>query len=103
MLIPSTYIPETPQQCLSRTNKSILLVYFLIVSIVMLLCAALPFLYTDVTVVAPGMVRPANERTAVKSSVAGFIRRLNCEEGEVVAKNSVVAYLENDAIKQKTA
>ena len=101
MLIPSTHIPETTQQCLYRTNTLIIFIYFLIVSVVILLIGLLPFLYIDVSVVAPGMVRPSSERTAVKSSVAAFLRQLNYEDGDFVSKESIIAHLKNDAVTQK--
>jgi membrane fusion protein, peptide pheromone/bacteriocin exporter len=101
MLIPSTHLPETAHQYLCRTNTLIKLIYFLIVSIVIVLIGLMPFVYIDVTVAAPGMVRPASERTAVKSSVAGFLHTLNYEDGEFIQKDSVVAYLKSDAINQK--
>jgi len=101
MLIPSNHIPPSPNLYLFQTSKKILFLYFLIITVFTAVIASLPFLYVDISVGAPGIVRPANERTEIRSAAAGFISTLEYREGQFVPKGSVIAILKQDHLTEK--
>jgi membrane fusion protein, peptide pheromone/bacteriocin exporter len=102
MLTPLNHIPPTTHRLLFQTSRRILFVYFLIITIFTAIIASLPFLYVDISVVAPGIVRPSDERTEVKSAAAGFISLLKYREGDFVEKDSMLAALEQHHLVEKS-
>jgi HlyD family secretion protein len=101
MLTPSNHIPQTTYHCLFQTSRRIVVLYFLIVTIVVSIIASLPFLYVDISVVAPGIVRPSDERTEVKAATSGFIGLLKYREGDFVRKDSLLAALQQHHLTAK--
>src|SRR5687767_9476397 len=101
MLIPSNHIPDSSSRYLFQTSRRILFLYFLIITIFISVIVSLPFLYVDISVVTPGIVRPSDERTEVKSATAGFISVLKYREGEFVKKDSMLAALQQHHLAEK--
>jgi HlyD family secretion protein len=101
MFTPSNHIAQTTHRYLFQTSRTIFFLYFLIITVFTSIIAALPFLYVDISVVAPGIVRPSDERTEVKSAAAGFISALTYREGEFVPRNAILAALYQDHLTEK--
>jgi HlyD family secretion protein len=62
---------------------------------------AMPFIYTDISVKAPGITRPMNERTELKVPVVGIIDSVYVRDGQPVTKGQYILGIRNDAARNK--
>lgn len=76
-------------------NKSTISIYWLIVAGMITGLAAMPFIYFDVSVKSPGIIRPLQERTEIKASVSGVIDTIYFSEGQLVPKGAVILRLKD--------
>lgn len=76
-------------------------IYRLILLLVILSIAVLPFIKTTVSVTAAGIVRPVEERTEVKPVLSGTIDSILVKEGETVQKGQLIAVLRNEITQPK--
>ncbi len=63
--------------------------------------ASLPFLYTTVSIRAPGIIRPAAAVTQVSSLVSGRIATVFMLENEMVKKGDLLLTLESDGMLER--
>ncbi|MCU7549957.1 HlyD family secretion protein [Chitinophagaceae bacterium LB-8] len=82
---------------LCRLNKNVLSIYWVILFMLMLGLAALPFFYFDIAVKASGIIRPLHERTEIKAAVSGIIESIDYAEGQVVPKEAVILRIKNNS------
>ena len=76
-------------------------IYRLILLLVILSIAVLPFIKTTVSVTARGIVRQLDERTEVKPVLSGTIDSLLVKEGDSVDKGQLIAVLRNEITQPK--
>ena len=76
-----------------RKNTHIL--YIVILLLIFLSLAALPFIKTSISVVSMGIIRPLNERTEIKSAVSGIIDTLLVKEGDTIMQGQLVARMKD--------
>jgi multidrug resistance efflux pump len=70
-------------------------IYLIIMMMVLAGLASLPFIYIDISVKSPGITRPLNERTEIKSLVSGIIDTVFYEEGTFVQKGALILKMKN--------
>lgn len=101
--LPSCCAPETKYITFKLTgmNPSGSAIYRLILLLVILSIAVLPFIKTTVSVTAAGIVRPVEERTEVKPVLSGTIDSILVKEGETVQKGQLIAVLRNEITQPK--
>jgi HlyD family secretion protein len=63
--------------------------------------ASLPFIHTDISVKATGIIRPVSERTEVKPVISGIINRIYYKEGDTVRQNEIILNLKDPNTKSK--
>jgi HlyD family secretion protein len=86
---------------LSRLNKSMLSIYWMIVAGIIIVLAALPFLYLDVSVRTTGIIRPLQERTEIKATVSGVIEKIYFAESQLVPEGAVILRIKDDKTGSK--
>ncbi|MEP7144380.1 MAG: HlyD family efflux transporter periplasmic adaptor subunit [Ferruginibacter sp.] len=77
-------------------------IYWLILLITITCVISFPFIKLNISVKSPGIIRPIDEKTEVRSSVSTVIDTIYFKEGDVVQKGDVIIQLrkENIAIKK---
>jgi HlyD family secretion protein len=73
-------------------------IYWLLLLIVVAAMASLPLVKVNVSVGAPGQVRPTLERLVVVSAVAGTIRTLSVNDNQAVHKGEALLVFESGAV-----
>ena len=76
--------------------KKSMAIYWLIIVMVILSSAAMPFLKLDIAIKSAGIIRPATERTAIRSMVPGIISQLNYKDGDYIEKDKLILTLRNN-------
>lgn len=87
------YIGET-----SQPGK---IVYISVLIFVCFLILCLPFIKVDISVMAPGIIRPVCEKTEITSLVSGRIDKVHYVEGNFVEKGQLLITLECDQIRDE--
>ncbi len=87
---------EQQQILAGRLPGSVRILYLVSIFLVLFLIGSGRFLKMDVVVKSPGQIRPALERTIVKSGISGLIDSLYVKEGQRVQKGAVLAQLNGD-------
>lgn len=85
-----------------QLNKKTQLIYWLILLIIIATLISLPFLYFDISVKSPGIIRPSLERTEIKSMQTAIVDSVYYTEGQLVHKDSIIARLQNNDFLSKT-
>jgi HlyD family secretion protein len=65
-------------------------------SVMIFICAilvSLPFIHVNISVKAPGIIRPVSEKTIISSLVAGKVEKIHCAEGDRVHRGQVLITL----------
>ena len=98
----STSITNNTIVYTSTINKNYISIYWLILIFIIICSAALPFITLDISVKSSGIIRPIDEKTALKSSVSTVIDTLYFKEGDTVRKGDIIIQFrkENIAIKK---
>lgn len=100
-MINSLFI-DSQEVYLKQIDKKLISIYWIILSIFFLTLSSLPFIYFDITVKSPAIIRPSSERTEVKPIIAGIIETVFYHEGQTVLKNSVIVQLrDNNSLSKK--
>lgn len=102
MILPAEYLPCNALQYISVMGTRSTALYIAMLVFVFSVVAALPFISVDISVHAPGLIRPSQERTEVKAMVAGQIDSIYCNEGAAVVKDHVFIRLkDNNSLPKK--
>ena len=86
----------------TEINRKQISIYWLVLSFLVASIASLPFIKLDISVKSPGIIRPVDEKTELRSSVSTVIDRIYFKEGDTVHKGDVIIQLrkQNIAIKK---
>jgi HlyD family secretion protein len=101
MFPPIAEISDTALYYLPSMRKSGFHIYYLMIFFVFAGLASLFLIHVYIAVQAPGIVRPAQERTNIKSLVSGTIDSLYYKEGESVGKNEIILSIRDEAMRVK--
>jgi membrane fusion protein, peptide pheromone/bacteriocin exporter len=86
---------------LSFIKKKYFSIYWGILLMIVALIASLPFIKLDISVKSPGIIRPVDEKTELKSSVSTVIDSLYFKEGDTVKKGQIIIGLRKANITLK--
>lgn len=75
---------------LSRHTRRPNYTYNVILSLFFLIMVSLPFIFLDVTVDCPGMLRPVIESHPIRTSASGFISSVHVKENERIRKGDLL-------------
>ncbi len=101
MFAPIAEISDTVLYYLPSMRKSGFHIYYLMLLFVFSGLASLFLIHVYISVQAPGIVRPAQERTNIRSLVSGIIDTLYFKDGERVGKNEIILSIRDEALGVK--
>ncbi len=85
-LFPSSVIDHTIESYLPQVTVKSQLIYFIVILAFFSGFALLPFIYVNVSVQCPGIVRPVAEKTELRTLIAGTIEQVRGSDGQQVAE-----------------
>ena len=100
-LLPAEFLKDTAIHHIHDLPKKWLWFYIIILVIIISSICALPYFYIPISISTTGFIRPAQERSVIKSSITAIIDSIFCAEGSFVAQNQTIFTLQNYHIQQK--
>lgn len=89
-LLPSDLINNSMEVYISKHSTKSQKIYWAVLVAVFATMVSLPFIYVDVSVHDAGIIRPAAEKTEIKSPVTEFVDSIFICEGEKVNKGDTI-------------
>jgi len=83
-------LKESYQFYLGQLAGPVRLLYHSVLIFVFAIIISLPFIRINISVKAPGIIRPVCERTVINSLISGKIDHILCSEGDFVHKGQVL-------------
>jgi multidrug resistance efflux pump len=77
------------------------LIYISVLAFFFCLMISLPFIKVDISIKAPGIIRPVCEKTEITSLISGRIDRIHYSEGSFVEKGQLLISLECSQIQDE--
>src|SRR5690606_10802433 len=74
-------------------------VYILVLCFIVFTLVILPFIEFDITVSASGMIRPAEERTEIRTAISVHVKRLFFQDGKKIKKGDTLICMEDQVIR----
>lgn len=98
-LFPVEVVQNSVHTWLPKVQVRTQVIYVTVLLAVLITILALPFIKVDVSVKAPGLVRPVTEKNELRAMVAGTIEEVLVRDGEAVKKGQVLMRLQEDVSK----
>lgn len=83
---------------LSEIKIKYFLIYWFILLLIIFSIISLPFIYFDISVKSPGIIRPVGEKKELRSSVSKIIHSIYFTQGDTVRKGDVIIQLRKQNI-----
>ncbi len=103
MFIPASQAEHTVESLYAGHGRERPWTYLVLLVGVVGALASLPFVEVEVSVRAPGMVRPATERTDLRLAVAGRIEQVLARDNETVAAGQALLMLSAAELDERLA
>lgn len=100
-LYPSETIDYALETYLPKVNVKSQLIYTSILVFVIGVFVALPFIYVDISVASPGLIRTLSEKTELKSLVTGRITKMAVMENQMVKTGDVLYAIATEELDNK--
>ena len=100
-LYPSETIDYALETYLPKVNVKSQLIYTSILVFVIGVFVALPFIYVDISVASPGLIRTLSEKTELKSLVSGRITKMAVVENQMVNTGDVLYAIATEELDNK--
>jgi membrane fusion protein, peptide pheromone/bacteriocin exporter len=100
-LYPSETIDYALETYLPKVNVKSQLIYTSILIFVIGAFFALPFIFVDVSVTSPGLIRTLSEKTELKSLVSGRITKMAVTENQMVKAGDVLYAIATEELDNK--
>lgn len=71
-------------------------------TVIIFICSAmviLPFIQVNISVKAPGIIRPVSEKTLISSLIAGKVEKIHCNDGDMVFRGQVLITLKREHLR----
>ncbi len=81
---------ESYQFYLGQLGVPVRLLYHSVLIFVFAIMISLPFIRVNISVKAPGIIRPVSEKTVISSLISGKVDHIFCSEGDFVHKRQVL-------------
>ncbi len=82
-----------------RNNQ--IAIYWVVLLFTIIALVAMPFIKLSISVKSPGIIRPVDEKTEIKSSISTVIDTLYFKEGDTVRKGDIIIGLRKENITLK--
>ena len=102
-LYPSETIDYALETYLPKVNVKSQLIYTSIMLFVLGVFVALPFVYVDISVASPGVIRTLSEKTELKSLVSGRITKMDVAENQMVKAGDILYAIATEELDNKLA
>ncbi len=89
-LLPSEFVKDSIEVYLYRHTTKSRLIYWITLVIVIIALLSLPFIYVDISVQEPGVIRPVTEKTEIRSNVNEYIEKIYATEGQHLKKGDTL-------------
>jgi membrane fusion protein, peptide pheromone/bacteriocin exporter len=100
-LFPPEIIENTVESYHTQINTRSRAIYGIIVAVVILIIASLPFVYIDVTTPSRGVIRTPSENTTIQSAVYGQITMYNLYENKTVLMGDTLLLLNSENLTEQ--
>ena len=100
-LLPSELISNSIDAYISKHPTNSQKIYWVVLVAVVAAIVSLPFIYVDVSVQDVGIVRPAAEKTEIKSPITEFVDSIFINEGSKVNKGDTILTFRANASNYK--
>ncbi|WP_338871558.1 HlyD family efflux transporter periplasmic adaptor subunit [Spirosoma sp. SC4-14] len=100
-LFPVEIVENTLEAYLPRVHRQSQLLYTLVLVSLLGAMLALPFVYVDVSVTSPGLLRTEQEKTEVRPLVAGTVTRITVRENQYIYKGQPLVFLQTHVLDTK--
>jgi multidrug resistance efflux pump len=98
-LIPSSISDYTLESYLIKTSTSSRIIYWIIIGVILLVIAVLPFIYVDVSVQARGFFQSDIEKQIVYTPFQGKVVYTSFRNGERVTKGDTLLVIDSETIR----
>jgi HlyD family secretion protein len=92
---------DTALLWLAPMRKFSFIIYYLVIGLFLSGFVSLFFIHVYISVRAPGIIRPSNERTDIRSAVAGIIDSIYFREGDRVETDNLLMTVRDPALIEK--
>lgn len=103
MLIPASQAEHTVESLYAGPGRERSWIYLMLLAGVLGALASLPLIKVDVSVRAPGMVRPATERAELRLAVSGRIEQVLARDNQAVEAGQVLLVLVTAELDERLA
>ena len=100
-LLPPEYVNDSVESYFFQNRQSPTVIYWLLTAVVLTVLVSLPLVYVDVSVSAPGSVRPLTEVTQLTVPVAEPVTGIFVKEGDAVRKGDTLVTFCNEGSLQQ--
>ena len=100
-LLPSELISNSIDAYISKHPTKSQKIYWVVLAAVVAVIISLPFIYVDVSVQDVGIIRPAAEKTEIKSPITEFVDSIFISEGSKVNMGDTILTFRTNASNYK--
>jgi HlyD family secretion protein len=100
-LFPAEIQENSVQALWVRRYTRTKIIYMVIIIVLVVLLAGLPFIYTDVSVQSRGIVRSTNENNSIQSAIYAEISRIEMYENKPVNMGDTLIWLRTDELNEQ--
>lgn len=100
-LLPSELISNSIDAYIAKHPTKSQKIYWVVLAAVVAVIVALPFVYVDVSVQDMGIIRPAAEKTEIKSPISEFVDSIFISEGSKVNQGDTILTFRTNASNYK--
>lgn len=100
-LFPKEIIDNSAEANFQKHSLKTKLIYITTILFIAAAGAALPFIYVDVSVRSPGIIKPITDRNQLKPPVSGKIKHLYIQENTPIEKGEIIAVIATPLIDEK--
>lgn len=100
-IFPKEILQFTADHQVAKHSRKSQLIYSTVLMAILCSIAILPFIYVDVGINAPGILRPAMATSTIKSPEQGQVNKMNFKENSFVNKGDTLIILDTKHLDEK--
>ena len=101
-IIPKDYMQDSLESYIYKRTTRSQIIYITVLAALIACIVALPFIFVEVTVQNAGMIRPVNERTELRASVAELVDSVYVKEGtNIQAGDTIIRFRTDNLFARK--
>ena len=100
-IFPSEILPQTIELRLARSMEGSAVIYFVTVVFLLFSFPTLPFLFVDVSIKSPGILKATTEVSTLNATSTGYIQEVRVKENEAVEKGQLLFTVHAPVLEEK--